>query len=684
MDTTALAQSPVSTPVSPASMSNAFIPRNPKDSFSTTRTRNTRHNTTTTLNGHSTGVTNMVTGGGGGSSPQGIRTNTSSPQRPISLSIPQKSPPTHLTTGLVKSQSPTHRSLQRDEYTVPSPSSFVKDKDANKNTFQQQQKPPPPPPPPTFQAFFDQQQHLQQTETEPFRIDHHQATVTKILPSTETKSTRMQSNFQSLPWGEEVVVVVAEEEEEEESRILLVDPLHETSDKHSILRVMDSRRQSPSIEHGNYNNTSAISTTTPGHPVAATSTTVPQVLRTSSFASSEVKSDKSHMSTPTSDTPEYYHNHQQQQQNHSFSFLPPMTFLDSQEQALFEQRLTQDLYGIAVRKINSNGKSQLRYVKCETIRLTAAMSHHHGGVDGNHNNKKSLKMGSLNMSKSLPVTLNHGGGGPWTGYSSSSITSSKKIVSHDATATTTTTTASNCGTSLNCLASIGSHRNESSSSIHDKMMITTTTTDIPNSNASIAQDITAYNSSLMFLNTTSITNRSRADSTTSSAATTTATSVVVGGVGASQPRHGTMINENGPKKFMDESLDGQQGYVRVLAWGNKKKLKIPLSKFIAVHKGKTTDRTRKNTCPASRLLSLISTDPIFGSLDIEAPTQLDRDKFAVAFSQFLHVPLVEEDEVDPMTTNDGLLTTGGVTASKAQSTHSVVSAPIVAHGTLYL
>ena len=40
---------------------------------------------------------------------------------------------------------------------------------------------------------------------------------------------------------------------------------------------------------------------------------------------------------------------------------------DSQEQALFEQRLCEDVYGVAVRKINQNGKSNLRYVKCVAL-----------------------------------------------------------------------------------------------------------------------------------------------------------------------------------------------------------------------------------------------------------------------------------------------------------------------------
>jgi len=81
--------------------------------------------------------------------------------------------------------------------------------------------------------------------------------------------------------------------------------------------------------------------------------------------------------------------------------------------------------------------------------------------------------------------------------------------------------------------------------------------------------------------------------------------------------------------------DDTTSYIRALTWGNKKKVHIPLSSFVAVRKGKTTDRTRRNSCPASRLLSLVTNDKRNISLDIEAPTQLDRDKFAKAFSRFL-------------------------------------------------
>jgi hypothetical protein len=43
------------------------------------------------------------------------------------------------------------------------------------------------------------------------------------------------------------------------------------------------------------------------------------------------------------------------------------------------------------------------------------------------------------------------------------------------------------------------------------------------------------------------------------------------------------------------------------------------------------------------LLSLVTDDANHPSLDIEAPTKLDRDKFARAFAKFLGVPLEGED-----------------------------------------
>jgi len=151
-----------------------------------------------------------------------------------------------------------------------------------------------------------------------------------------------------------------------------------------------------------------------------------------------------------------------------------------EEQKLFEQRLCDVNYGVAVRKIHSNGKSQLRYVKCVPI------------------DPKQLKTKTINMSHSVPA---HGVGSP---------------------------------------------------------------------NAQPLQN----------------------------------------------------------KQFM------------AITWGHKKT--VPLLHFTQVRKGKTTERTKRNPNPSGKLLSLITNDRRHGSLDIEAPTQLDRDKFAKAFAVFLGVDLVED------------------------------------------
>eukprot|EP00547_Thalassionema_nitzschioides_P004415 CAMPEP_0194201758 /NCGR_PEP_ID=MMETSP0156-20130528/1951_1 /TAXON_ID=33649 /ORGANISM="Thalassionema nitzschioides, Strain L26-B" /LENGTH=1311 /DNA_ID=CAMNT_0038927047 /DNA_START=163 /DNA_END=4098 /DNA_ORIENTATION=- len=84
---------------------------------------------------------------------------------------------------------------------------------------------------------------------------------------------------------------------------------------------------------------------------------------------------------------------------------------------------------------------------------------------------------------------------------------------------------------------------------------------------------------------------------------------------------------------------------KALIWGKKRDSRVPVEKFVSVNTGKTTERTRKNPQPASRLLSLMISDED-AALDIEAPTRLDRDKFARAFARFLQVPLDTNSDED--------------------------------------
>jgi DNA-binding XRE family transcriptional regulator len=95
----------------------------------------------------------------------------------------------------------------------------------------------------------------------------------------------------------------------------------------------------------------------------------------------------------------------------------------------------------------------------------------------------------------------------------------------------------------------------------------------------------------------------------------------------------------------NNSLLKEETSLKALTWGKKNTVTIPLSEFVAVKKGKTTERTMRNASASARLLSIVTRSGR-GCLDIEAPTRLDRDKFASAFSVFLEVPLEEEPTME--------------------------------------
>eukprot|EP00557_Chaetoceros_sp_GSL56_P007876 CAMPEP_0176487696 /NCGR_PEP_ID=MMETSP0200_2-20121128/6284_1 /TAXON_ID=947934 /ORGANISM="Chaetoceros sp., Strain GSL56" /LENGTH=1488 /DNA_ID=CAMNT_0017884571 /DNA_START=158 /DNA_END=4624 /DNA_ORIENTATION=+ len=211
-----------------------------------------------------------------------------------------------------------------------------------------------------------------------------------------------------------------------------------------------------------------------------------------------------------------------------------------QEQILFEQRLCDVNYGVAVRKIHSNGKSQLRYVRC--VPLMNATSTTKGNSSATVNSRN-------NMSSSVPdVSLKKKNG----------ASSSRSVAS------------------LMGRISLGSKRSS-------KYKVTD-----GNDGENVAT------------------------------------------VDVDNHVHSTEKHE------MKQTM--------ALTWGNKRKVVIPLCNFVEVRKGKTTNRTRKNPNHPSKLLSLLTNDKRHGhgSLDIEAPTKLDRDKFAKAFSVFLDIPLKDD------------------------------------------
>jgi len=244
---------------------------------------------------------------------------------------------------------------------------------------------------------------------------------------------------------------------------------------------------------------------------------------------------------------------------------------DDQEQAMFEQRLCEDEFGVAVRKINQNGKSVLRYVRC--VPLFPLQSLH---------------------SDALPLSTN-----------ASANSAQHRNLRSDETATH----SQNGARSVSSLMGRISRRGLVSSA-EKKIRNRSRSRERRNTDASIGSSI----------NTSNMDN----DITNPLAATNSA-----------------------------------QKSQRALTWGKKNEVRIPLTRFTAVRKGKTTDRTRRNPCPSNRLLSLVTDDRNHSSLDIEAPTQLDRDKFARAFARFLNVNL--ETEVDYVHTGNSKI--GGSVAS---------------------
>jgi len=248
----------------------------------------------------------------------------------------------------------------------------------------------------------------------------------------------------------------------------------------------------------------------------------------------------------------------QQQQQQS---APDPSDPDSEEQALFEQRLCEDIYGVAVRKINHNGKSNLRYVKCLYVDASEVL--HTDEPTSNapqHQYSSNKSVSSRHSSRSLKgLSRFLGGSGvghhrtSGSGYSSVDGDMQQRVLLHDAETTTE-----------NIQTSGGDNNNNNN-------------------------------------------------------------------------------NNNAPFKYT--------GKVRVLSWGKKKDVTVPLDKFTAVRKGKVNYRTNRNPCDSSRIVSIITSDIHNDnknnsvSLDIEAPTRLDRDKFAKAFARFLNIPLIEEGEI---------------------------------------
>ena len=240
--------------------------------------------------------------------------------------------------------------------------------------------------------------------------------------------------------------------------------------------------------------------------------------------------------------------------------------LDDEEQFMFEQRLTQDELGVAIRKISHSGKAQLRYVKCVPLRPPSSSDYLE--MDLKTNTSVLERKSTLNM----PYLDAHARPKP----NSDSISVSSK----------SSTGSRFMERMRNTTSSMGMRRLISSGG--------TSSATVGEGRAGVAN----------------------------------------GGLKGEKDSSDGLLLQNDDK--LDKSL-------RALTWGKKNAVMLSLDKFTCVRKGKTTERTVRNSSPSSRLLSIITSVRGNESLDIEAPTMLDRDKFASAFARFLGVPLVEEE-----------------------------------------
>ncbi|KAL9178357.1 hypothetical protein ACHAXT_000004 [Thalassiosira profunda] len=240
---------------------------------------------------------------------------------------------------------------------------------------------------------------------------------------------------------------------------------------------------------------------------------------------------------------------------------PAQHALDDDEQRMFEQRLTHDALGVAIRKISHSGKAQLRYVRCVPLRPPSSSDF----GEELHPNALSLSGG-----------LGGKGGGDGLGAGNPYL-DSPSVSRHGRAPADAVSISSKSSTGSRFLERI--HR--TSSGLSRRLL--------PPSN---------------------------------------------------EERGDTLLAADG---LTPAPLDGDRS-LRALTWGKKNAVTLSLDRFVAVRKGKTTERTLRNGAPAGRVLSLVTNVRENESLDIEAPTRLDRDKFASAFARFLGVPLVEEAE----------------------------------------
>ena len=248
--------------------------------------------------------------------------------------------------------------------------------------------------------------------------------------------------------------------------------------------------------------------------------------------------------------------------------------LDDEEQYMFEQRLTQDELGVAIRKISHSGKAQLRYVKCIPLRPPSS---------------SDFDLQDRGTSGGPPLTLTN-------------VSRANSL-----NAVTTNSVVPSDSISVSSKSSTGSR-------FLERMRSTTASGVIRNQSGRLLKALPG--------------------------------SVGALSISAADAARGSGGNDDSDNPLLQENNDKKSN--RALTWGKKNAVTLSLDKFTCVKKGKCTERTIRNSSPSNRLLSIMCINDVRGvsseSLDIEAPTKLDRDKFASAFAKFLNVPLLEEEE----------------------------------------
>jgi hypothetical protein len=348
----------------------------------------------------------------------------------------------------------------------------------------------------------------------------------------------------------------------------------------------------------------------------------------------------------------------QQQQQH----------LDDDEQFMFEQRLAHDELGVAIRKISHSGKAQLRYVKCVPVRPPSSSDYccpdeaagGGGGAGAGGGSGPGERWAAIPSAAGGDAAGNRdhdGGGSRQGGTMGPYLELHSRIINNDrgggvvGVPPPSSAVGGGAGTGAKIPSDSVSVSSRSSTGSRRLLEMMRSGPGVMLRNGRLLHKPGIGGAGGGAGNVAGGTPPSAGSESLLAA---------VGGVGNriraadddeddddridDSPSNLLLHDGSAGMMMIDMLADGGRSH-RALTWGKKNAVVLSLDKFTCVRKGKTTDRTLRNSSPGSRLLSIMTNVRGNESLDIEAPTMLDRDKFASAFARFLGVPLVEEKDV---------------------------------------